>query len=100
MTPQSHPPFHPGFIFLTPGAKDAFRRAGVTPGTVIGRHLAGDWGDLGEHDRAANQAALTDGSRLLSSYRLPGGQEVWIITEALCDQGFRISTCVLLPEEY
>ncbi len=47
------------------------------------------------HDRKANDAALKYGTRLLSSYALPSGVKVWIITEA-----DRSSTCVLLPEEY
>ncbi|MFH1087675.1 MAG: hypothetical protein V1737_03720 [Chloroflexota bacterium] len=59
------------------------------------RHAAGDWGDLGEEDKQANDAALKDGSRLLSAYEQPGLPKVWIITEA-----DRSATTVLFPEEY
>lgn len=100
MTQQVESPFHPGFIFITPGAKEAFRRAGITPGAVIHRHLVGDWGDVTEDDHQANEQALEDGGRLMSVYRLGTGEVLWIITEAVCDEGFRVSSCVLLPEEY
>ena len=46
------------------------------------------------------QNALRTGSRVLSSYRLPGGEKVWIITEAVGDDGRRASTCILTPDEY
>jgi hypothetical protein len=64
--------------------------------TVIRRHAQGDWGDLDNHDKAANEAALVDDGRLLSSYLLPGtGNQVWVITEA-----DRSVTTVLYPSEY
>jgi hypothetical protein len=63
-------------------------------GALLARHLRGDWGDLDDHDRAVNAAALRDGARLLSAYKTPRG-EVWIITEA-----DRSATTLLLPDEY
>ena len=62
---------------------------------AIGRHIRGDWGDLGDEDRAENERSLCDGNRLLSSYRATNGVKFWIITEA-----DRSSTTVLLPEDY
>jgi hypothetical protein len=59
------------------------------------RHVAGDWGDLSPADRAANGEALKKGDRLFSSYDLPGGGRVWIITE-----WDRSATTLLLPEDY
>ena len=50
-------------------------------------------------DKSANDAAVLDGSRILSLYSLPAGK-VWIITEAKGDDGKRASTCLMLPEEY
>lgn len=61
---------------------------------ALNRHLKGDWGDLDDEDKAANDRALEDGTRLFSSYNLPGGK-IWIITEA-----DRSATTILLPEEY
>lgn len=62
---------------------------------ALARHQAGDWGELDRHDREANNAALQDGSRLLSAYRSKAGEKFWIITEA-----DRSVTTVLLPEDY
>ena len=41
-----------------------------------------------------------DGSRILSAFRLKTGVKVWVLTEAVGDDGKRASTCLLLPEEY
>ncbi|GEM_PF-822859 len=48
---------------------------------ALDRHAAGDWSDLCDEDRAANERALIEGERLLSSYETPGGATFWIITE-------------------
>ncbi len=89
-----------GQIVATPGALAALAAADTSPSTLLRRHVAGDWGDLDPHDRAANAAALRDGSRLLSAYTLAHGVTVWIITEAADDDGHRPATTLLLPEEY
>lgn len=59
------------------------------------RHHCGDWGELCEEDKQANEDALVDGDRILSSYRLPAGQKIFVITE-----WDRSSTCVMLSDEY
>jgi hypothetical protein len=64
------------------------------------RHVAADWGDMGEDDKAPNDAALEDGSRIMSAYQTSKGVKIWIITEAADDQGERCCTTVLLPENY
>jgi hypothetical protein len=66
---------------------------------LLMRHASGDWGDLGANDTAANDAALVDGSRILSSYSFRAGT-VWVLTEATGDDGHRTSTCVMLPSDY
>ena len=58
------------------------------------RHAKGDWGELCENDRLANEEALDSGGRILSLYSTTDGT-IWIITEA--DRSF---TTVLLPEDY
>lgn len=63
--------------------------------TAVCRHLAGDWGDLDEHDRQENERALVLGNRLLSVYRGANGTRLYVITES----GFALTT-VLLPEDY
>jgi hypothetical protein len=93
---------------------------------LLHRYASGDWGDVS--DPWVNEAALKDGSRLLSVYEVRG-EKVWIITDAetnacgpcwtgvgTCepDKGSwdggvhfredlpprRLSTTVLLPEDY
>jgi len=96
MTPR----FKPGRVVATPGALEALARSGRAPDTLLDRHVSGDWGDVGLDDAHANDQALVDGERLLSSYILPDGPVVWVITEAVGDDGVRASTCVLLPSEY
>ena len=61
------------------------------------RHMHGDWGDVPPEDDKANDQALKNGSRLLSSY---DGGKLWIITEAEDATGRRHATTLLLPEEY
>ena len=62
---------------------------------ALSRHLNGDWGDVDEADKAANNRALRYGDRLLSAYHAPDGTRFWIITEA-----DRSCTTVLLPDNY
>ena len=61
----------------------------------LGRHTGGDWGDLSQDDRAANDQALIHGGRLFSAYEHPELPKIWIITEA-----DRSATTVLFPDEY
>ncbi len=85
--------FELGRIVATPGALDAL--APEEPLVLLQRHQSGDWGEVDGHDQRANNRALKDGTRVLSSYTLPGGRKVWILTEA-----DRSATTILLPEEY
>src|ERR1019366_5586294 len=87
--------FQSGQIVATPGALDALSASGDDVLDYLERHLAGDWGDLDEHDRRENELSLQHGWRLLSAYTLSTGVKVWIVTEA-----DRSSTCILLPSEY
>lgn len=87
--------FAPGHIVATPNALGVLNTANVTPMDLLRRHLAGDWGDLDNEDKHANDQAVTHGSRVFSSYILETGDKVWVITEA-----DRSSTCLLLPEDY
>ena len=61
----------------------------------LSRHVRGDWGDCCPDDKAANDAALFDGTRLFSVYHTATQTKFWIITEA-----DRSVTTVLLPEDY
>lgn len=66
----------------------------------LARHSSCDWGDLCKEDRASNDMALHEGSRLFSSYLIPedvmtGHKKIWIITE-----WNRTVTTILFPNEY
>jgi hypothetical protein len=115
---------------VTPGALEALEPLGGRGKLLelLARHNAGDWGDIDPHDRRVNYDALKDGSRLMSVYKLDG-TTIYIITDGATnacercwtgggecpglDQGEvqggvhwleiedrRITTTVLLPEEY
>ena len=100
MCTADKPKFAPGVLLATPGAMEALERNGQAPFEFLNRHLIGDWGDLDQDDRQANEQALVDGSRLLSAYHLKDGTKVWLITEAVGENGRRKSSTFLLPEEY
>ena len=82
-----------GRLVATPGALARVSSREIN--TALARHLQGDWGELDEDDRSANDRALLEGSRLLSAYHATNGIKFWIITE----HDRSIST-VLLPEDY
>jgi hypothetical protein len=85
-----------GKIYASIGAIAIFAGALVEdPDSFLARHASGDWGELDEHDRKANEHALEHGLRVLSVYTLSSGEKIWIITEA-----DRSTTTILLPKEY
>ena len=84
-----------GTFCITSGAEAALLASDVCLADLLTRHVRGDWGEMDAQDRQANEAALRNGQRLLSAYRLPDGQMLWIITEA-----DRSATTALLPDEY
>jgi hypothetical protein len=89
------PLFPLGQTVGTPDALQALAESGESPALFLSRHVSGDWGEVCAEDKRLNDAAVKDGSRLLSAYRTRNGVKIWIITEA-----DRSSTCLLLPENY
>ena len=84
--------FRPGTVVATIGPMQV-----ATPHQLrllLDRHMRGDWGDVGEDDRKANEAALEHGARLLSAYEV-NGEKLWVLTEA-----DRQQTTVMTPGEY
>lgn len=94
------PKFELGQVVATPGCIETLERARQTPQELLARHLRLEKGALCDDDHHANQMSLMDGSRILSAFRLKTGVKVWVLTEAVGDDGRRASTCLLLPEEY
>jgi hypothetical protein len=86
--------FKLGSVVATPGALRWCEEHRANPLSLIGRHIQGDWGDLGTDDIKANVDALAYDGRVLSSYNV-GGAKVFVITE-----WDRSVTTLLLASEY
>lgn len=91
--PRITPLFPWGRVVITANAQNTLVKDDAIKGFT--RHMTGDWGDLCEEDRQANEDALNRDLRLLSSYSDRNGTKFWIITEA-----DRSLTTILLPEDY
>lgn len=89
--------FNLGQIVATPGALALLEKHNMTPMQFLQRHCCGDFGELCAEDKEANNEAIWNGERILSSYRINESEtdKIWIITEA-----DRSTSCCLLPEEY
>lgn len=91
--------FRLGQIVATPSIIEACTSAYRLQ--CLARHSQGDWGN--SSDKAANDRALLNGSRIISAYPIDpskpckgyGSNCLWIITEA-----DRSATTLLLPDEY
>jgi hypothetical protein len=93
------PLFGLGSVYATPAVLDHLAKCGYLPNALLGRHVHGDYGELGEEDRNANDQALIHGSRILSTYRIEG-EKIYVITEAADDEGVRCATTLLFASEY
>ncbi len=85
--------FQPGAIVATQGVM-ALALPVEEMVELLRRHLTGDWGDVCAVDARANDTAVEQGFRILSSYQV-AGVTIWLITE-----WDRSVTTYLLPEEY
>lgn len=84
-----------GRVVATPGALRMMTDAGINGAVYLERHARGDWGDVSAGDKKLNDEAAQGDGRILSSYNLPNGEKLWIITE-----WDRSATTLLLPSEY
>ena len=85
--------FFMGRLLITPNAQ-----CRLSPGEIIDalrRHIGGDWGDVCQQDREANEFALVNDLRLFSVYHTSNAEKFWIITEA-----DRSATTILMPGDY
>jgi len=87
--------FSMGQVVATPGALDVIADAGQNPLDFLSRHCVGDWGELDDEDKQANQEALLTEGRLMSAYNTAKGVRIWVITE-----WDRSVTTILLPGDY
>lgn len=85
-----------GRTVATRNAVELMRQQDVNPLHLLLRHANGDDGDLGAEDKALNRHAIETGeARVFSSYKLPSGDKLWVITE-----WDRSVTTILLPDDY
>jgi hypothetical protein len=85
--------FELGRLLASAGAMKVLREDEML--MALSLHAAGEWGEVCEDDKQANQDALRDGTtRILSAYTFRQAR-VWVLTEA-----DRSATTILLPEEY
>ena len=103
-----------GQVVATPGALALLQATGRSAASLLARHMHGDWGDTCRDDAALNEIAITDGSRIMSVYRLVDAEKlkatpkqkradlptVWVITDGANQAGQREVTTLLLPEDY
>ncbi|WCM18715.1 hypothetical protein NDK50_14860 [Paraburkholderia bryophila] len=94
-TYRAGPRFRLGRILATPAALEVIADAKASIIDLLTRHIRGDFGDLSESGHQQNELAVATGQRILSSYVLPTGQTVWLITE-----WDRSATTLLLPGDY
>ena len=87
------PLFPLGNVYLTAGVA-ALELDPENIAQLLHRHQCGDWGDLGDEDKQANDRDLKCGERLLSRYDTEAGP-LYVITER-----DRSTTTVLLRNEY
>ncbi len=91
--------FKTGQLVMTTGVNDKVAEDDQFARFVtdsLKRHVRGDWGDLSQEDKDANELALKEGDlRLFSAYESTGLPKIWIITEA-----DRSVTTILFPDEY
>jgi hypothetical protein len=68
---------------------------------LLDRDAAGDWGEISEDDRDANDGAARNGDgRLFSSYATAEHGKLWIITDNIRGEGEGPLTTVLFPDDY
>lgn len=89
------PRFRLGQLVATPGALQLLEKHQADPCDYVLRHVTGDFGSIPPEDSAANEVAVKNGLRVLSSYVIDGSRKLWVITEA-----DRSVTTLLLPDEY
>ncbi|MGN7457422.1 hypothetical protein ACTHPH_21645 [Paenibacillus pasadenensis] len=85
--------FELGMVVATPGVLHATTEDERI--SALTRHINGDWGEVCEEDKQANDEGLLVNDRLLSAYYNELGEKFWIITES-----DRSATTFLLPSEY
>ncbi len=70
-------------MVATPGAVESLAESGQDAGFFLDKHPSGDWVEADDEDQQANDHALLDGSRLLSSCRTLKGVAIWVLSRVV-----------------
>jgi hypothetical protein len=84
-----------GRVVATRNCLDHLVSIGASALPYLQRHQRGDWGNLSNSDKQANERAVDHGGRILSKYMLKDGTPIYLITEA--DRSY---TTVMLVGDY
>jgi hypothetical protein len=72
--------FDIGEVIVTPAATAALSANGSTADELLARHQSGDWGDVTQQVRQVNERGLVERFNLQSTYAMPDGQRVIVVT--------------------
>ena len=90
-----NPLFPLGEVVATTGAVEALNQHNIEALKLLQLHVNGNWGSVDPEDAKANDFAVKNDERILSSYRIGEHTRIWVITE-----WDRSVTTLLLPSEY
>jgi hypothetical protein len=90
--------FEPGVLAMTLGIAEARRRGIINVGALFKRHFSGDYGEINDEDKKANELSIkdTDAGRVLI-ITAPESERT-ILPDYV--EGHRAFTTMLLAEEY
>ena len=88
------PLFRPGEGRITAGAQAALQAMNVSPVLLLSLHLTGDWGEVSEEDRKANERAVASGGGRILSAHAVRGVRFCVVTE-----GDLSATTIALADE-
>src|SRR5436309_1531474 len=69
------------------------------PAALLAFHAGGEWGDLNDQDKQANELAVKTGARIFSRFVVEG-KAIYVITDTASEDGIRSTTAILLEGEY
>jgi hypothetical protein len=73
-------PFNTGLIEVTEAAAAACAALGEDPARYVARHQAGDWGEVDQEQKEANNFGARYGHDIVSLYRLAEGTQIRVET--------------------
>lgn len=91
--------FSLGRVYATPAVLAHLEKHAMYPSALLGPHCHGEYGQLDEDDRKANDDALIHGGRILSVFVVENAR-IYVISDAADEQGVRHATTILFAREY